>query len=148
MSAVLDNVTPHSGAAKGKRLDTSVLEPRWVSIVLIAIALVFLTLFLFIPLAAVFTEALKKGWEVYVDAVIDPDAVSAIKLTLIAAVIAIGHRHRPFAVRHRPEQESAPDHHLPDEHRPQLRRSAARDRRPATDRRLYGRDAGQLERWR
>ncbi len=89
MSAVLDNVTPRSGAAKGKRLDTSVLEPRWVSIVLIAIALVFLTLFLFIPLAAVFTEALKKGWEVYVDAVIDPDAVSAIKLTLIAAVISV-----------------------------------------------------------
>ncbi|RYE63671.1 MAG: sulfate ABC transporter permease subunit CysW [Oxalobacteraceae bacterium] len=65
------------------------LEPRWVSYVLIAIALVFLTLFLFIPLAAVFTEALKKGWEVYVEAVIDPDAVSAIKLTLIAAVISV-----------------------------------------------------------
>jgi sulfate transport system permease protein len=66
-----------------------VLEPRWVSYVLIAVALVFLTLFLFIPLAAVFTEALKKGWEVYVEAVIDPDAVSAIKLTLIAAVISV-----------------------------------------------------------
>ncbi|MBB6135171.1 sulfate transport system permease protein [Massilia aurea] len=90
MSAVLDKATPpRRPVARRKRLDTSVLEPRWVSYVLIAIALVFLTLFLFIPLAAVFTEALKKGWEVYVEAVIDPDAVSAIKLTLIAAVISV-----------------------------------------------------------
>jgi len=90
MSAVLDKVTPpRPPASRGKRLDTSVLEPRWVSVLLIAIALVFLTLFLFIPLAAVFTEALKKGWEVYVESVIDPDAVSAIKLTLIAAVISV-----------------------------------------------------------
>lgn len=90
MSAVLDKVTPpRPPAPRGKRLDTSVLEPRWVSVVLIAIALVFLTLFLFIPLAAVFTEALKKGWEVYVESVIDPDAISAIKLTLIAAVISV-----------------------------------------------------------
>ena len=90
MSAVLDKATPpRLPAARGKRLDTSVLEPRWVSYVLIAVALVFLTLFLFIPLAAVFTEALKKGWEVYVESVIDPDAISAIKLTLIAAVISV-----------------------------------------------------------
>jgi len=90
MSAVLNNVgQPAGGAAKGKRLDTSVLEPGWVRITLIAVALIFLTLFLFIPLAAVFTEALKKGWEVYVEAVIDADALSAIKLTLIAAAIAV-----------------------------------------------------------
>jgi len=90
MSAVLDNVgQPAGGAAKGKRLDTSVLEPGWVRITLIAVALIFLTLFLFIPLAAVFTEALKKGWEVYVEAVIDADALSAIKLTLIAAAISV-----------------------------------------------------------
>lgn len=90
MSAVLNNVgQPANGAAKGKRLDTSVLEPGWVRITLIAVALIFLTLFLFIPLAAVFTEALKKGWEVYVEAVIDADALSAIKLTLIAAAISV-----------------------------------------------------------
>lgn len=90
MSAVLDNVgQPVNGAAKGKRLDTSVLEPSWVRITLIAVALIFLTLFLFIPLAAVFTEALKKGWEVYVESVIDADALSAIKLTLIAAAISV-----------------------------------------------------------
>lgn len=90
MSAVLDNLAqPAKRAANNKRLDTSVLEPRWVRAALIAVALVFLTLFLFIPLAAVFTEALKKGWELYVESILDPDAVSAIKLTLIAAVISV-----------------------------------------------------------
>ena len=90
MSAVLDNLAqPAKRAANNKRLDTSVLEPRWVRAALIAIALIFLTLFLFIPLAAVFTEALKKGWELYVESILDPDAVSAIKLTLIAAVISV-----------------------------------------------------------
>ncbi|MDY0962425.1 sulfate ABC transporter permease subunit CysW [Massilia sp. CFBP9026] len=89
MSAVLDNVAPAKRPANNKRLDTSVLEPGWVRISLIAVALIFLTLFLFIPLAAVFTEALKKGWEVYVESVIDADALSAIKLTLIAAAISV-----------------------------------------------------------
>lgn len=89
MSAVLDNVAPAKRPATNKRLDTSVLEPGWVRITLIAVALIFLTLFLFIPLAAVFTEALKKGWEVYVESVIDADALSAIKLTLIAAAISV-----------------------------------------------------------
>jgi sulfate transport system permease protein len=56
---------------------------------LIAIALIFLTLFLFVPLVAVFTEALKKGWDTYKESVLDPDALSAIKLTFIAAGIAV-----------------------------------------------------------
>ncbi len=90
MSAVLDKVAqPAQRHANNKRLDTSVLEPGWVRIALIAVALIFLTLFLFIPLAAVFTEALKKGWEVYVESVLDADALSAIKLTLIAAAISV-----------------------------------------------------------
>jgi sulfate transport system permease protein len=65
------------------------LEPFWVRALLIGTALVFLTLFLFVPLAAVFTEALKKGWQVYLNAIVEPDAVSAIKLTLITAAIAV-----------------------------------------------------------
>ena len=68
---------------------TNTLEPRWIKYVLVTIALLFLTLFLFIPLVAVFTEALKKGWDVYVDAILDPDAISAVKLTLIAAGISV-----------------------------------------------------------
>nr|WP_294841669.1 sulfate ABC transporter permease subunit CysW [uncultured Methylotenera sp.] len=64
-------------------------EPVWIRYTLTAIALVFLTLFLFVPLAAVFTEALRKGFDTYITALVDPDALSAIKLTFIAALIAV-----------------------------------------------------------
>ena len=67
----------------------AIAEPAWVRWSLTALALAFLGLFLFVPLAAVFTEALRKGWETYLAAMIEPDALSAIKLTLIAAVIAV-----------------------------------------------------------
>jgi sulfate transport system permease protein len=67
----------------------AVLEPAWVRIVLVTVALAFLTLFLFVPLVAVFAEAFKKGWQAYLAAITDPDAVSAIKLTLIAAFISV-----------------------------------------------------------
>jgi len=66
-----------------------VLEPAWVRRALILVALTFLTLFLFVPLVAVFTEALKKGWDAYASAIIEEDAISAIKLTLITAAIAV-----------------------------------------------------------
>ncbi len=56
---------------------------------LIGIALLFLSLFLFLPLVSVFFEAFKKGWHVYLAAITEPDAVSAIVLTLTAAVIAV-----------------------------------------------------------
>jgi sulfate transport system permease protein len=64
-------------------------EPAWVRWLLIGTALVFLSLFLFVPLVSVFVEASKKGWDVYIAAVTEPDAVSAIWLTLTAAVIAV-----------------------------------------------------------
>ncbi|MGA2410819.1 MAG: sulfate ABC transporter permease subunit CysW [Candidatus Binataceae bacterium] len=56
---------------------------------LIGTALGFLALFLFIPLAAVFSEALAKGFGVYLASITDPEALSAIKLTLLAAGIAV-----------------------------------------------------------
>ena len=64
-------------------------EAKWARYVLIAITLSFLSLFLFIPLAAVFTEALRKGFDTYFAALVEPDAVSAIKLTLIATAISL-----------------------------------------------------------
>ena len=64
-------------------------EPVWVRRGLIAVALLFLSFFLFVPLVAVFFEAFKKGAEVFVAAITEPDAVSAIKLTLIAAAISV-----------------------------------------------------------
>jgi len=65
------------------------LEPFWVRVVLFSVATLFLTLFLFVPVAAVFTEAMKKGWQVYLQSVLEPDALSAIRLTFIAAGIAV-----------------------------------------------------------
>ena len=58
-------------------------------LVLIACALVFLGLFLFLPLISVFAEAFKRGWEAYLAALADPDAASAIWLTLYVAAIAV-----------------------------------------------------------
>ena len=64
-------------------------EPRWLRWLLMAVALGFVGLFLVVPLASVFYEALKKGWDVYVAAIIEPDALSALRLTLLAAAIAV-----------------------------------------------------------
>ncbi|MCA1854563.1 sulfate ABC transporter permease subunit CysW [Massilia oculi] len=90
MSAVLDHIKPAPrAAAPARRPRTNVLEPDWVRYLLIAVALGFLALFLFVPLAAVFAEALKKGWDTYLESIRDPDALAAIKLTLIAAGISV-----------------------------------------------------------
>ncbi len=64
-------------------------EPLWVRCVLIATALVFLGLFLILPLASVFAGALSKGLQVYFAALFEDDALSAIKLTLLTAAIAV-----------------------------------------------------------
>jgi len=56
---------------------------------LIALAIGFLFLFLLLPLAAVFVEAFRSGLGAYFEAITEPDAVSAIKLTLLVAAIAV-----------------------------------------------------------
>ncbi|MCX7325698.1 MAG: sulfate ABC transporter permease subunit CysW [Hyphomicrobiales bacterium] len=58
-------------------------------IVLIALALGFLALFLALPLAIVFIEALARGWQAYLGALADDDALAAIRLTLLVAAIAV-----------------------------------------------------------
>jgi sulfate transport system permease protein len=70
-----------------KRVNTT--EAAWVRWTLVGIALAFLLLFLVLPLAAVFTEALRKGLGAYLEGLREPDAWSAIKLTLITAAIAV-----------------------------------------------------------
>lgn len=64
-------------------------EPAWVRYSLIGLALTFMFFFLVLPLAAVFTEALRKGFEAYWVALQEPDAWSAIYLTFITALIAV-----------------------------------------------------------
>ena len=64
-------------------------EPRWVRGILLFLALGFLALFLLVPLAAVFYEAFRKGWALYLEAIVEPDALAAIRLTLLVAAIAL-----------------------------------------------------------
>lgn len=64
-------------------------ESKWVRRALIAFALMFVFLFLVLPIAAVLTEALRKGWGVYFSSLADPDAWSAIRLTLIITAIVV-----------------------------------------------------------
>ena len=61
----------------------------WLRRTLIGITLVFVGLFLVLPLAAVFTEASRKGFDAFYEALKEPDAWSAIKLTLLITVIAV-----------------------------------------------------------
>ncbi len=71
------------------RSTQSTQEPAWVRKTLIGVALLFLTLFLFVPLASVFYEALKKGVDVYFASLVEADALAAIQLTLLTAAIAV-----------------------------------------------------------
>ena len=79
--------TLHLPPRAGHRRATT--ESPGVRRLLIGVALAFLSLFLFLPLISVFTQALDKGFRFYFHTISDPMALSAIKLTLIAAAIAV-----------------------------------------------------------
>jgi sulfate/thiosulfate transport system permease protein len=79
-------VSPHPAAAALRKATT---EPLWVRLLLTCIALLFLALFLVLPLFIVFSEAFARGAELYWASISEPAALHAIKLTLIAAAIAV-----------------------------------------------------------
>lgn len=85
MAGVISNL--HSTSAQ--RVQGATTEAPWIRYTLIATSLVFLTLFLILPLIVVFMEAFSKGAGVYFAAITEPAAAHAIKLTLIAAAIAV-----------------------------------------------------------
>jgi sulfate/thiosulfate transport system permease protein len=64
-------------------------EPRWVRWLLTVVALAFLALFLVVPLAAVFSQALDKGLGVYFAALHEADTLASIRLTLVTALVAV-----------------------------------------------------------
>lgn len=64
-------------------------DPLIVRVLVLTVALGFFAIFLLLPLIVVFAEALRKGFDTYWAALIDPDAQSAIRLTLLAAAIAV-----------------------------------------------------------
>lgn len=67
----------------------STTEPRWVRLLLIAISVLFMTLFLFIPLVSIFYEAFRQGASFFFKAISDRDTLSALKMTLIATGISV-----------------------------------------------------------
>ena len=71
------------------KTNPNITEPRSLQWLLIGVALLFLLVMLVVPLAAVFFEALKGGWELYVASLVDAEAQSAIRLTLITAAIVV-----------------------------------------------------------
>ena len=81
----------HIGSALAERYEANpaTRESNWVKWTIIGISLTFFTLFLLLPLIVVFYEALRKGWDVYLQALIEPDALSSVKLTLLAAAISV-----------------------------------------------------------
>lgn len=64
-------------------------DPAWFKVLLITLGLGFFGLFLVLPLLVVFFEAFSKGWSVYHTAILEPDTLSAVQLTLWAALIAV-----------------------------------------------------------
>jgi sulfate transport system permease protein len=64
-------------------------DSTWVKLVVLGIGLGYFVVFLLLPLLAVFVEALRKGFDTYFAALVEPDALSAIHLTLLAAAIAV-----------------------------------------------------------
>jgi len=86
MAGAIQDLTQTVTGARPRRATEEASYVRWT---LVGITLLFFLFFLLLPLIAVFAEAFRKGWDVYLSALKDPIAWAAIKLTLITAAIAV-----------------------------------------------------------
>jgi sulfate transport system permease protein len=77
-----------NGAARFEA-NAATRDPPWIKVAVLGLSLGFFLLFLLMPLIAVFVEAFRRGWELYLAALIEPDALSAVWLTLLIAAIAV-----------------------------------------------------------
>ncbi|MCM3000388.1 sulfate ABC transporter permease subunit CysW [Paenibacillus cellulositrophicus] len=80
---------PMTSVQTSAQASPATTEAAWVKWLLIAAAGLAMLWLIVLPLLIVLTEALKKGWDVYVAALADPDALSALKLTLIVALVTV-----------------------------------------------------------
>jgi sulfate transport system permease protein len=80
---------PNKKIGPGQPLQAVTTEPTAVRWALTAVALGFLGLFIVLPLITVFVQAFAKGWTAYIQALNDPDGLSAIRLTLLVAAISV-----------------------------------------------------------
>jgi len=89
MAGAAARLAPNPRSASRFEANVATRDPGLVKVVVLAIGLTFFAVFLLMPLVAVFAEALRKGWGTYLAALIEPDALAAIRLTLLAAAIAV-----------------------------------------------------------
>ncbi|MDR2639656.1 MAG: sulfate ABC transporter permease subunit CysW [Helicobacteraceae bacterium] len=64
-------------------------EPRWLKYALIGVSLLFLAIFIALPLFTIFQQAFSRGWEVYKDSILDTETFDAIKLSVLIAAIVV-----------------------------------------------------------
>ncbi len=83
------HVASPGGHAARLEANRATRDPAWVKWLVIGLALSFFALFLVLPLVAVFFEAFRKGVGVYFAALTEPDALAALRLTLVTAAIAV-----------------------------------------------------------
>ncbi|MGM9946351.1 MAG: sulfate ABC transporter permease subunit CysW [Lysinibacillus sp.] len=76
-------------ATSHQKLSSSTTEPLIIKLILITLSLLFLGVFLVLPLVSIFITAFQKGWETYVASITHPDALAAIKLTLLVTLIVV-----------------------------------------------------------
>lgn len=86
---MVQHVEQQAVAHKKQAYNGALQESKLIKWSLISIAVAFLVLFLILPLISIFVTAFSKGWEVYVASITNPDALAAIKLTLIVAIIVV-----------------------------------------------------------
>ncbi|MGW8256432.1 MAG: sulfate ABC transporter permease subunit CysW [Thermoguttaceae bacterium] len=84
-----ETTSTEKSSSINSRHDSAVQEPRWVRCLLIFVTLFFLSLFLLVPLLAIFTQAFARGWSLYLSALVEPDALAAIRLTILIALIVV-----------------------------------------------------------
>jgi sulfate/thiosulfate transport system permease protein len=89
MSGAVTSLSDRSFGSSRFERNIATRDSPWVKTAILSVSLLFFGIFLLMPLVAVFVEALRKGWHVYLEALVEPDALSAIRLTLLAAAIAV-----------------------------------------------------------
>lgn len=89
MAAAASSLNSNAADHYDYQANPATREVLWVRWIILTLALSFFAIFLLLPLVAVFFEALRKGWDTYITALQEPDALSAVKLTLIAAAISV-----------------------------------------------------------
>ncbi|NHQ84230.1 sulfate ABC transporter permease subunit CysW [Chromobacterium vaccinii] len=89
MSAALTHPRPAADKAQQLEARAATRESRAVKWTILALSLGFFAVFLLLPLFVVFAEALAKGWDTYLTALSEPDALAAVRLTLLAAAVSV-----------------------------------------------------------